>query len=336
MTKVRPIYQDDEATYHADTCGPLVRGVDAGQVQFAALARGHYPGRRIPRGALAGVKSIGFWNADHDQDWGLSWHRNEGIELTLLESGHVGFAAESDEYRLGPGDLTVTRPWQSHRVGSPQVEAGRLHWLILDVGVRRPHQSWRWPSWVVLAKADRDELTDILRHNEHPVWPAGDEIAGCFRKIAAAIEDDVNGSTVSRLTVFLNELLLLTLEMFRRANVPLDRGLSDTRRTVELLLADLQRHPEQLAHEWTVRELAEQCGLGVTQFSAHCKRLTNMPPLQYVNHLRLDVAAGLLLEQPDLTVTDVALQCGFSTSQYFATAFRRRFGCTPRDYRKSG
>jgi AraC family L-rhamnose operon regulatory protein RhaS len=138
---------------------------------------------------------------------------------------------------------------------------------------------------------------------------------------------------VSRLTVLINELLLLTLEMFRREEVTLDKALSGTCRTVELFLADLQGNLDQLEEEWTVREMAQRCGLGVTQFNEHCKRLTNMAPLQYINHLRLEAAAILLVEQPDLTVTEVAVRCGFTSSQYFATVFRRRFGSSPRTYR---
>jgi AraC family L-rhamnose operon regulatory protein RhaS len=102
------------------------------------LVHSHYPGRKLPRGALLGVKSVGFWDAEGRQDWGLQWHRNEGIEVTFLERGASGFAVEQNEFRLRPDDLTVTRPWQRHRVGDPNIGAGRLHWLILDVSVRRP------------------------------------------------------------------------------------------------------------------------------------------------------------------------------------------------------
>ena len=333
MAKLLPIYRDHDAVYEADTCRPIVQAVEAGQLQVESLARGHYPGRKLPSWALAGVRTVGFWDARRDADWGLDFHRNEGIEFTLLESGHLEFAVEGQEHQLGPGDLTVTRPWQLHRAGYPQIAAGRLHWLILDVGIRRPDQPWKWPSWIVLAKPDRDELTDILRHNEHPVWTGGTEIARCFRQIAAAVEADRDGCCASRLAVLINELLLLTLEMFRREDVTLDKALSGTRRTVELFLADLQDNLDQLEEEWTVREMAQRCGLGVTQFNAHCKRLTNMAPLQYINHLRLESAAILLVEQPGLTVTEVAVRCGFTSSQYFATVFRRRFGRSPRAYR---
>src|SRR5207249_3334840 len=113
--------------------------------------------RKLPAGELCGIKSIGYWDALGPQTWGLPWHRNEGVEVTFLESGRLGFAVDGREYALQPDALTVTRPWQSHRVGNPLIGPGKLHWLILDVGVRRPNQAWRWPDWVMLKGADREE-----------------------------------------------------------------------------------------------------------------------------------------------------------------------------------
>lgn len=334
MATSRPIFEAAGRRYVADTCGPVNQAVQAGTVQLKTLARGHYPGRKLCPGALRGVKTVGFWDAEHDQSWGLDWHRNEGIELTFLERGHLGFAVDSERFTLRPDDLTITRPWQRHRVGLPHVGAGRLHWMILDVGVRRPDQPWRWPAWIVLSKTDRDELTDIFRHNEHPVWKASAELRLCFQRIAQAVETDHEGTNISRLTVLLNEMLLLVLELFRQNRVPLDDTLSGAKRTVELFLADLGHDIMILARPWTVKELARQCGLGVTQFSAYCKTLTNMTPLQYVNHRRLEAAADLLRSQPESDVTHIGLKCGFSSSQYFATSFRRHFGRTPTEFRK--
>lgn len=332
-TRLAPIYEDQGRTYQADTCAALAEAVRREQVSLAALARGHYPGRKLPPRVLPGVKTVGFWDARHPQEWGLDWHRNEGIELTFLERGSVAFAVDRHRTRLRADDLTVTRPWQRHRVGDPHVEPGRLHWLILDVGVRRPHQPWRWPSWLVLTKADREELTDYLRHNERPVWSATPEIRQCFQRIAGAVESDRHGEQVSRLAALLNEMLVLVLEMFRQRRVALDQSLASTERTVELFWADVERNPTHLAAPWTVEEMARHCGLGVTRFIHHSKQLTNATPITHLTQCRLDAAARLLRAQPARPILDVALECGFSSSQYFATCFRRQFGCAPRDYR---
>lgn len=257
-----PIFQESGRKYAADACLPVVAAAGAGRLRHVALSRGHYPGRRLPRNALGGVKTLGYWGADRRQEWGLDWHYNDGIELTFLERGGLGFAVEGWEYRLKAGDMTFTCPWQRHRVGDPCVGVGRLHFMILDVGVRRPHQPWRWPPWIVLTADDLRQLTDILRHNEQPVWRASREVASCFSRIAAAVDSNGEDDNVSRLAVCANQLLLAVLEMFRRREVSLDQSLSSARRTVELFWSDLCSDTDHLAREWTVRKMAVSCGMG--------------------------------------------------------------------------
>lgn len=53
---------------------------------------------------------------------------------------------------------------------------------------------------------------------------------------------------------------------------------------------------------------------------------------QTVLEHRLENAA-LALNDPRSSITAVALQCGFGDPSYFGRAFRRRYGCTPRDWR---
>ena len=232
MAKPVPIYRSPEETFQADTCRPLADAVARRRLRYAALVHGHYPGTRLPAEALTGLKTIGYWDAQEDQDWGLPYHRNEGLEITLLESGLLEFAVNNREYVLHPGDLTITRPWQLHRVGNPYVMAGRLHFLIIDVGVRRPHQAWKWPPWIMLGASDLKELTDILRQNEQPVWRVPANMIRCFQEVAHALNANQDGSSVSRLTIKINELFLLLLELFRCREISLDESLSSSRRTV--------------------------------------------------------------------------------------------------------
>jgi len=280
------------------------------------------------------VRNLGYWNVECDQAWGLDWHRNEGIELTFLERGRLKFAVDDGEYQLEAGDLTFTRPWQLHRIGSPNITPSCLHWLILDVGVRQPHQDWRWPSWLVLTKADLDELTMMLRQAVDAIWHAKGDVLQCFQRIAAAVDRDQSGSNASRLAAYLNELFVLLLDTLRQGGISFDQSLASTRRTVELFWKNLERNTENLAYPWTVREMAKWCGMGATQFALHCKGLTNVPPMEYLNWRRVEAASDALLAEPQKTVTNVALEHGFSSSQYFAQVFRRIKGISPTEYRQ--
>ena len=329
-----PIYTCQDDTYVADSCRPLLAATKAGEIRLEALVHGHYPGRRLPKKALPGLKTVGFWDAVEQQKWRLDWHQNEGIELTLLERGHLEFAVEADAFQLQPNDLTITRPWQRHRLGDTTIGPGRLHWIIIDLGVRRPHQTWEWPEWIMLTQDDLEELTLMLRQNEQPVWQNATEVSRCFLRIARVVEQRCEEEAdVSWLIVLINELLLSLLDLLRSRDVVIDASLSETQRTVELFLEDLRYNRPLLSQEWTLARMAEACGLGVTRFTDYCRRISNSTPIQYLNRMRLEAAAQFLIEYPQYHNADIAEKCGFSSPQYFATVFRRHFGCTPQQYR---
>ena len=96
--------------------------VDAWQrdkVKFKALARYTYPGNRLTNDTL-GLNTIGYWDAHDARDWGLDWHRNEGIEIHFLESGNMPYSVDDTNLNLVANDLTITRPWQAHKIGNPR------------------------------------------------------------------------------------------------------------------------------------------------------------------------------------------------------------------------
>ncbi len=329
--KVPAVFEVGGHVYTADTCEPVRAAAGRGDLRLSALVHGTYPGHPLPPRVLPEICSVGVWDAPADQDWGLATHRNEGIELTYVSRGRTAFAVHGRSYALRRGHLTITRPWQTHSVGNPNVTVSRLHWLILDVGVRRPNQPWRWPPWVLFSPRDLRDLTAHLRHNERPVWHVGGEVGRCFERLAEAVAQGPGPSTETRLKLEINGLLAALLEILRRRKVPLDRRLSSNQRTVELFLAELGRN---LEGEWTLDAMAEQCGLGRSRFAHYCRLVTNLPPMAYLAQVRVKAAARMLASRPDLNVTQVAMACGFPSSQYFATVFRKLAGRTPLEHRR--
>lgn len=319
-------------TYHADRCEPLREAVRRGEVRLSALVRRGYPGRQMPEPMLPEVSTVGFWDATGDQSWGLDWHRNEGIELTYLARGKTEFLVDQEHFTLASGHLTIARPWQRHRVGNPNVGPSRLCWLILDVGVRRPDQAWKWPAWLILSPADLRRLTTLLRHNEQPVWRANDEIGACFERMAALVQTRSPLNIQTRLRLYINELFIALRELLEEERAILDPHLTSTQRMVELFLNGL---PQHLEHQWTLPEMAEQCGLSCSAFTQYCRRITNLPPAKYLVHYRVEAAKKLLVSQPELNITDVAFACGFQSSQYLATVFRQKTGQSPRAFREA-
>ena len=55
----------------------------------------------------------------------------------------------------------------------------------------------------------------------------------------------------------------------------------------------------------------------------------------YVQQLRLEHAAKLLVEHPDMSIVQIAAECGFSSHKYFSDRFRQYFSMTPSEFRKA-
>lgn len=90
---------------------------------------------------------------------------------------------------------------------------------------------------------------------------------------------------------------------------------------------------DNLAEDIAVEDIAAEVGLSPGYFHELFHRETGDTPARHLMHLRL-AAAKVRLVRTDLPITPLALELGFSSSQYFATAFRRHVGMTPREYRR--
>jgi AraC family L-rhamnose operon regulatory protein RhaS len=327
--KIEP-FRADGVVYHADTCLPLIDAFKRNKLKFKALARHTYPGNRLDDNTL-GLNSIGYWDANEPQDWGLDWHRNEGIEFHFLESGTMPYSQENKEVLLTPNHLTITRPWEAHKVGNPNIGMGKFYWVIIDLGVRRPHQEWVWPDWITLTKEDLKQLTIFLRQNEESILKTNNKIRNCFKGINDVVNTDRNGSNASRIRNLVNYLLILILDLLKTEDIVLNESLTDSSRSVQYFLKELDK---SLSEDWTIERMSKSAGVGLTRFTHHCKQLTNLTPMRYLTMRRLEMSKKILLDKRNLTVSEVAYICGFATSQYFSTVFKKHEKCSPNEYRK--
>jgi AraC-like DNA-binding protein len=329
------IYKKEAGRYEIDTCMPQIQAIEAGKIELHALSKGHYPGKRIKSNVLPGLVNIGFWNSLVSQDWGLNPHRNEGMEIVFLETGRTTFEVDGQIHPLHAGNLTITRPWQLHRLGDPHIGPGRLFWLIFDIGVTRPNQDWKWPTWLVLAPRDLAELTRKLRLGDQSAWMATPPIRRIFKEIGDCVLAWPAPRTTSRLAVAVNRLMVELLDVLTESQSDEPPQLASRRRTVEFFLKDLARNPASSAEQWTLHTMADHCGMGITAMSKYCRELVNNGPMTFLNQCRLKHAARTLCQDPGLSITEIALRAGFNSSQYFATCFRKRYRMTPARYRNT-
>ncbi len=83
----------------------------------------------------------------------------------------------------------------------------------------------------------------------------------------------------------------------------------------------------------SLADIAGSAGLSPYHFLRVFRSVTGMPPLRFLARMRID-AARWHLQDSDLSVTEIAARCGFSSASQFSTAFRRETGMAPREFRR--
>jgi AraC-like DNA-binding protein len=91
---------------------------------------------------------------------------------------------------------------------------------------------------------------------------------------------------------------------------------------------------QDLSHQWTVDEMAALVGLGNTLFNDKVKSYSGFSPINYLINIRISEAIKLLKKR-DNSITDIALNTGFYSSQHFSTTFKKITGFTPGEFRKN-
>ncbi|MFV8242738.1 helix-turn-helix transcriptional regulator [Mycolicibacterium peregrinum] len=89
---------------------------------------------------------------------------------------------------------------------------------------------------------------------------------------------------------------------------------------------------DSLDSEITLDGLAELAEMPVSTFSQAFRRSFHTTPYQFVLERRIARAQTLLLTTA-LSISDIATKVGFPNRSHFATAFKRRVGISPSEYR---
>lgn len=91
---------------------------------------------------------------------------------------------------------------------------------------------------------------------------------------------------------------------------------------------------ENLSCQITIHDLADAAALSPVYFTRWFKQKINYSPYKYVLHLRIERAKHMLCSD-NLSISEIAISCGFCHQEHFTNAFRKLCKTTPASYRKN-
>ncbi|MGJ5892062.1 AraC family transcriptional regulator [Streptomyces niveiscabiei] len=86
------------------------------------------------------------------------------------------------------------------------------------------------------------------------------------------------------------------------------------------------------AHPWTLTALATKAGVSRAGLARRFTELVGEPPMTYLTHWRLALAADLLRDTGD-TIASIARKVGYGSAFTLSSAFKRVYGVSPQEHR---
>lgn len=85
---------------------------------------------------------------------------------------------------------------------------------------------------------------------------------------------------------------------------------------------------------FSVENLAESLNVSRVQLYRKVKAIFNENVSDYINNFRLEQSRNML-QDSELTISEIAYKNGFSSPNYFSTVFKNKYGISPNTFRKS-
>jgi len=90
---------------------------------------------------------------------------------------------------------------------------------------------------------------------------------------------------------------------------------------------------QNLDKSFTLEQLAEVANFSKFHFNRIFWAMRGETPFEFLNRIRLEKAATLLVMNPKETISEIAYLCGFSSLPVFSRKFKGHFDCTAKSWR---
>lgn len=253
-------------------------------------------------------------------------HIHTAVELLYIIEGDFSVEADGAQQEVHPGDLVIFRSNTIHSIYSISEKIGRYQVLKLN------------SSFLIRTFGDGDSSSCVLpllkKNVESPFVYHADEIPDEIREIWSRMLSE----TLPRKQMFFPMIKAQSCElivlMYRTFFSELSQPPMPVSENILLLIYQSVGYiNENYASDLSPYECANMVNLSYSYYAKVFRAVIGKSFTEYLIDIRLAKARNILL-LTELSVTDVALSCGYRNPAHFAAEYKKHLGITPSETRK--
>lgn len=266
--------------------------------------------------------TIRFWLNDEPTAYTAHWHPDIEI-ITPLENTYTVMINRT-RYVLSPGDIFLIPSGEPHQLIAPD-DGLRLIYLF-DLSILSKIRGFSYLTTYL------SEPVLISRNTCEPIYEKEAAlIADLFRDYCS--EESLREFPIySKLIMFFSVYGNYRLAQENGADA-LSPGSYKQKYLLDKFNTVFNYMDEHYTEDLTLEQVADIAGFSKFHFSRLFKQYSGQNFYEYLCFRRIKAAETLLL-RPDISITEVALQSGFSSLSTFNRMFKKLKKCTPSKYRR--
>lgn len=281
---------------------------------FVRIVDGEYEPVKYMSGS-----SIRIWYNTETVDYSTHWH--PAIEIIMPLENIYTVRVAQEELILNPGDILIIPAGELHHLIAPE-NGSRLIYLF---------------DFSIISKLNG--FSYLMPFLSQPILITEESCPQIYREETVLLEkmctEYFNDTNLWELVIYSHLLhFFVTLGRYRMTKddtLPYAHAGKQKELTAKLnIVFDyLDLH---YTEDITLEKVADIAGFSKFHFSRIFKQCSGQNFYDYLCFKRIKAAEMLLLE-PELSITEIALQSGFSSLSTFNRTFKRSKNCTPSEYR---
>lgn len=246
-----------------------------------------------------------------------SLHLHDYVEIYIYISGDVDFIVEENYIALKKGDIIITTPNVLHR---PIIKSSKEYERYY-IGIPFDAFSFidRGSNPISFVSENKTLFSVNSIEFKH--------ILSILNQISQIISNKNNNDIYLAYSYFLQFLSSLNLA-FNTKKIDIETRTNDVPALINDILKYIDTHPSVNS----VKELADVFHVNPSYLSTLFSDSTHITLKQYLTTKKIAEAKNLLSK--DISLSEIAYECGFSSCSHFITVFKHVTGKTPREYRK--